>query len=111
MSFWNFLGELALFNMIRNWFSDKPKHTSYPCQQKYSGDYDPDNINRADDLTWGINDMNGHPADSEQRHGLSYDEINDFYDDREERYDMDDSGLYDDSNYYDDSFHDPDEDW
>ena len=25
MSFWNFLGELALFNMVCNWFSGKPK--------------------------------------------------------------------------------------
>lgn len=32
MSFWNFLGEFALFNMICDWFSGKPKsrHRSYP---------------------------------------------------------------------------------
>ena len=32
MSFWNFLGEFALFNMICDWFSGKPKsqHQSYP---------------------------------------------------------------------------------
>lgn len=32
MSFWNFLGEFALFNMICNLFSGKPKsqHQSYP---------------------------------------------------------------------------------
>ena len=28
MSFWSFMGEFALFNLICNWFSGKPKNSS-----------------------------------------------------------------------------------
>jgi hypothetical protein len=32
MSFWNYLGEFALFNMVCNWFSGQPKRQSQPYQ-------------------------------------------------------------------------------
>ncbi len=44
MSFWNFLGGFALFNMICDWFSGKPKskHRSYPLlhDNAHDGEYE-----------------------------------------------------------------------
>lgn len=40
MSFWNFLGGFALFNMICDWFSGKPKsqHQSYTLLHDHFSD-------------------------------------------------------------------------
>lgn len=35
MSFWSFIGEVALFNMICNWFSGKPKHSAPDAVKTY----------------------------------------------------------------------------
>lgn len=111
MSFWNYLGELALFNVIRNCFTGKPKHDVYPYQQNFSADPDPGYTNQVDALTRKINDMKRELAESKRQHGLTDDEINGLYDDIDERDDIDDSDLYDDPYYGDDSYLDPDEDW
>ncbi len=81
MSFWNFLGELALFNVIRNWFTGTPKHDVYPYQQNFSADPDPGYTNQVDALTRKINDMKRELAESKRQHGLTDDEINGLYDD------------------------------
>lgn len=39
MSFWNFLGEFAVFNMICNWFSHKPKSSSQTVRQSICHDF------------------------------------------------------------------------
>lgn len=45
MSFWNFLGGIALFNIIRNWFSGKPKYSAQQFQPVHNyacASYNPD---------------------------------------------------------------------
>ncbi len=38
MSLWNFLGNLAIFNIIRNWFSNKPQNDRQPIPNNYDPD-------------------------------------------------------------------------
>lgn len=50
MSFWNFLGEFALFNLIREWFSGKPKSRPQPYPQLHNHIHDMEYENRIEEL-------------------------------------------------------------
>ncbi len=100
MSFWSFMGELALFNLISKWFSGKPKNSSQWSHQNNnfigSTGYDARmdewqrETDRIDELEGLLDDCD---VDSDR-----YDEIIDELDALEEHVD----GLESELNMYDD---------
>ena len=56
MSFWNFIGEFALFNTIWNMFSGKPKHSAQPVHPIHTYTPDADYQNRIEELNQEIRD-------------------------------------------------------
>lgn len=90
MSFWNFLGGFALFNMICDWFSGKPKshHQSYPPAHYDARDAEYET--RIEELQREIEHSKAKIAeyqqivDSESTYGIDdadVDELDDLYDD------------------------------
>lgn len=56
MSFWNFIGEFALFNTIWNMFSGKPKHSAQPVHPIHTYTPDADYQSRIEELNQEIRD-------------------------------------------------------
>ena len=90
MTFWNFLGGFALFNMICDWFSGKPKsqHQSYPLLHDHVSDAEYET--RIEELQREIEHSKAKIAeyqriiDSESTYGIDdadVDELDDLYDD------------------------------
>lgn len=54
MSFWNFLGGFAVFNMICDWFSDKsqPDAPSFQPRDGDRSDWDEDDLDALDEDDW-----------------------------------------------------------
>ena len=139
MSFWNFLGGLALFNMLGKWFSDKPKSHLHTSQSMSGYGCDVKNGSRADLLNSVSGPTYSHVPDIDD---YDVDELQERIDDLEsrlddcdimsERYDriqseidmlqarlddIDDAEFYDDINddlyglYDNDLYIDRDDDW
>lgn len=96
MSFWNFLGEFALFNMISNWFSGKPKPQKQPCQPFHDYTHDAEYETRIEELQREIEHSQTKIAeyrriiDSERVYGIDdadADELQDRIDQLEEQLD------------------------
>lgn len=89
MSFWKYLGEFALFNMIYNWFSGKPEHSSQPLRQNDDYRHDAVYDSYPDESEWEMEEKQYLHDD------LIYDDFQDGPDD-----------VLDDFDYTD-----PDDDW
>ena len=139
MSFWNFLGGLALFDMLGKWFSGKPK-SHLPSSQSMYGYGGDAGCSRADQSSHRPQATYSHMSDMDD---YDIDELQERIDDLESRLDdcdimsdrydriqseidmlqarlddIDDAAeLYDDINdelyglYDDDLYIDRDEDW
>lgn len=115
MSFWNFLCEFALFNMIRNWFSQTPKLPSEPVQpyHKHSRYADDISVHDTDALQDRIDRLECQLDDCDIMSDR-YDRIQDEIDRLQDRLDeIEDSlDIYDDMDDDLDLYHDfDDDDW
>ena len=114
MSFWNFIGQLALFNTVRNWFFHRNRNESYPYQQGSGAgrvEYWNDDFERGFQQDPRVRELNARMADMKKK----LEENRQLLDERGEYgvedYDIDElqdqiddfsDNNYDDYNDYDD---------
>lgn len=80
MSFWNFLGEFAIFNMLCNWFSGKPKQNSQPVHQRYDRYHDADYYNCIEELNQQIKGSERSLAEYKELSDSAIDDIDELQD-------------------------------
>lgn len=78
MSLLNFLGEVAIFNMLRNWFSGKSKQVPRPVQQSHvcHADY----YDRVEELNQQIKESERRIAEYKKLSGTTADDIDELQD-------------------------------
>lgn len=84
MSFWNFLSEFAIFNMLCNWFSGKPKQNSQPVHQSSCCNLDADYYNRIEELNQQIKESERSLAEYKGLSDSATDDIDELQDRIEE---------------------------
>lgn len=80
MSFGNFLGEFAIFNMLCNWFSGKPKQNSQPVHQSSGCSLDADYYNCIEELNQQIKESERSLAEYKKMSDSATDDIDELQD-------------------------------
>ncbi len=78
MSFLNFLGEFAIFKMLFNLLSGKPKKNSQPVLQNYDRYHDADYYNRVEELNQQIRNSKNRIAEYNELSGSATDHIDEL---------------------------------